>query len=101
MMAVMEHAYYACFGYQVTSFFAASSRYGTPEELKELIDKGMPKILRTKRVFHHKILFSVRCKVAESCICSKALFGKRNKYVEKHIECKVGRLCEKETAIAC
>ena len=40
MMAVMEHAYYACFGYQVTSFFAASSRYGTPEELKELIDTG-------------------------------------------------------------
>lgn len=38
LMAVMEHAYYACFGYQVTNFFAASSRYGTPEELKELID---------------------------------------------------------------
>ncbi|KAG9003353.1 alpha-1,4-glucan branching enzyme [Tulasnella sp. JGI-2019a] len=38
LMAVMEHAYYASFGYQVTSFFAASSRYGTPEELKELID---------------------------------------------------------------
>ncbi|XP_051535388.1 1,4-alpha-glucan-branching enzyme-like isoform X2 [Myxocyprinus asiaticus] len=38
MMAIMEHAYYASFGYQVTSFFAASSRYGTPEELKELID---------------------------------------------------------------
>lgn len=38
MMAVMEHAYYASFGYQVTSFFAASSRYGTPEELKEMID---------------------------------------------------------------
>ncbi|XP_077578308.1 1,4-alpha-glucan-branching enzyme isoform X2 [Stigmatopora nigra] len=38
MMAVMEHAYYASFGYQVTSFFAASSRYGTPEELKRLID---------------------------------------------------------------
>lgn len=37
-MAVMEHAYYASFGYQVTSFFAASSRYGTPEELKRLID---------------------------------------------------------------
>ena len=37
-MAVMEHAYYASFGYQVTSFFAASSRYGTPEELKYLID---------------------------------------------------------------
>ena len=37
-MAVMEHAYYASFGYQVNSFFAASSRFGTPEELKELID---------------------------------------------------------------
>ncbi|KAI3404989.2 GLC3 [Candida oxycetoniae] len=38
LMAVMEHAYYASFGYQVTSFFAISSRFGTPEELKELID---------------------------------------------------------------
>jgi len=38
MMAVMEHAYYASFGYQITSFFCASSRYGTPEELMELID---------------------------------------------------------------
>lgn len=38
MMAVMEHAYYASFGYQITSFFAASSRYGTPDDLKELID---------------------------------------------------------------
>ncbi|KAH0566028.1 1,4-alpha-glucan-branching enzyme [Trichoglossum hirsutum] len=38
LMAIMEHPYYASFGYQVTSFFAASSRYGTPDELKELID---------------------------------------------------------------
>ncbi|XP_075053173.1 1,4-alpha-glucan-branching enzyme [Mixophyes fleayi] len=38
MMAIMEHAYYASFGYQITSFFAASSRYGTPDDLKELID---------------------------------------------------------------
>ncbi|AET37581.1 1,4-alpha-glucan branching enzyme Ecym_1347 [Eremothecium cymbalariae DBVPG len=38
LMAIMEHAYYASFGYQVTNFFAVSSRYGTPEELKELID---------------------------------------------------------------
>lgn len=38
LMAIMEHAYYASFGYQVTSFFAISSRFGTPEELKELID---------------------------------------------------------------
>lgn len=38
LMAIMEHAYYASFGYQVTSFFAVSSRYGPPEDLKELID---------------------------------------------------------------
>jgi 1,4-alpha-glucan branching enzyme len=38
LMAIMEHAYYASFGYQVNSFFAASSRYGSPEDLKELID---------------------------------------------------------------
>ncbi|RMJ11381.1 1,4-alpha-glucan-branching enzyme [Fusarium euwallaceae] len=38
LMAVMEHAYYASFGYQVNNFFAASSRYGPPEDLKELID---------------------------------------------------------------
>ena len=38
LMAVMEHAYYASFGYQISNFFAASSRYGSPEDLKELID---------------------------------------------------------------
>jgi 1,4-alpha-glucan branching enzyme len=38
LMAVMEHPYYASFGYQVGSFFAASSRFGTPEELKALVD---------------------------------------------------------------
>ncbi|KAK9758580.1 Alpha amylase, C-terminal all-beta domain [Popillia japonica] len=40
LMAVMEHAYYASFGYQVTSFYAASSRYGTPDGLKRLIDRA-------------------------------------------------------------
>ncbi len=38
IMAVMEHPYYASFGYQVASFFAASSKYGTPNELKMLVD---------------------------------------------------------------
>ncbi len=38
IMAIMEHPYYASFGYQVTNLFAASSRFGTPEELKALID---------------------------------------------------------------
>jgi 1,4-alpha-glucan branching enzyme len=38
LMAVMEHAYYASFGYQVTSFFSPSSRFGTPEDLMELVD---------------------------------------------------------------
>lgn len=40
LMAIMEHAYYASFGYQVTSFYAASSRFGTPEQLKRLIDRA-------------------------------------------------------------
>lgn len=40
LMAIMEHAYYASFGYQVTSFFAPSSRYGKPEQLKSLIDEA-------------------------------------------------------------
>ena len=38
IMAIMEHPYYGSFGYPVSSFFAACSRYGTPNELKELID---------------------------------------------------------------
>ncbi|MDD4869994.1 MAG: alpha amylase C-terminal domain-containing protein [Kiritimatiellae bacterium] len=38
LMALMEHPYYGSFGYHVSSFFAASSRFGTPEELKALID---------------------------------------------------------------
>jgi len=38
LMAIMEHPYYGSFGYLVSNFFAASSRFGTPEELKELID---------------------------------------------------------------
>ena len=37
LMAIMEHAYYASFGYQVTSFFAASSRYGKNGFLSGLI----------------------------------------------------------------
>ena len=40
IMAIMEHPYYGSFGYQVSSFFAASSRYGTPNELKSLIDRA-------------------------------------------------------------
>ncbi len=38
LMAIQEHPYYGSFGYHVSSFFAVSSRFGTPEELKELID---------------------------------------------------------------
>lgn len=38
IMAIMEHPYYGSFGYQVSNFYAASSRYGTSYELKELIN---------------------------------------------------------------
>ena len=38
IMAIQEHPYYGSFGYHVSSFFAVSSRYGTPEDLMQLID---------------------------------------------------------------
>ena len=38
LMAIMEHPYYGSFGYQVSSFFAASSWFGKPEDLKYLIN---------------------------------------------------------------
>ncbi len=37
LMAIQEHPYYGSFGYHVANFYAASSRFGTPEELKELV----------------------------------------------------------------
>jgi len=38
LMAIQEHPYYGSFGYHVSSFYAASSRFGTPEDLKYLVD---------------------------------------------------------------
>ncbi|KAG8748503.1 alpha-1,4-glucan branching enzyme [Ceratobasidium sp. 414] len=63
LMAVMEHAYYASFGYQVTSFFAASSRYGTPDELKELVDTA------------HSMGLTVLLDVVHSHACKNVLDG--------------------------
>jgi 1,4-alpha-glucan branching enzyme len=40
MMAVMEHPYYGSFGYHVSNFFCPTSRFGTPEELKYLVNKA-------------------------------------------------------------
>ena len=40
LMAIMEHPFYGSFGYQVSSFFAASSRYGVPDDLKYLVNKA-------------------------------------------------------------
>lgn len=74
LMAIMEHAYYASFGYQVTSFFAASSRYGayisyqliclgTPEELMELIDTA------------HGLGITVLLDIVHSHACKNVLDG--------------------------
>jgi len=38
LMAIQEHPYYGSFGYHVSNLFAPSSRFGTPDELRELID---------------------------------------------------------------
>lgn len=40
LMAVMEHPYYGSFGYHISNFFAPSSRFGTPEDLKYLVNKA-------------------------------------------------------------
>lgn len=40
LMAIQEHPYYGSFGYQVSNFFAVSSRFGTPEDLKELVERA-------------------------------------------------------------
>lgn len=40
IMAIQEHAYYGSFGYHVTNFFGISSRCGTPDELKAMIDEA-------------------------------------------------------------
>jgi 1,4-alpha-glucan branching enzyme len=63
LMAIMEHPYYASFGYQVTNFFAASSRYGTPDELKELIDTA------------HGMGITVLLDVVHSHACKNVLDG--------------------------
>ncbi|MCJ1374564.1 alpha-1,4-glucan branching enzyme [Loxospora ochrophaea] len=63
LMAVMEHAYYASFGYQINSFFAASSRFGPPEDLKELIDTA------------HSLGISVLLDVVHSHASKNALDG--------------------------
>lgn len=40
LMAIQEHPYYGSFGYHVSNFFAPSSRFGTPEDLKYLVDRA-------------------------------------------------------------
>ncbi len=63
LMAIMEHAYYGSFGYQVTSFFAASSRFGTPEQLKQLVDEA------------HGLGITVLLDVVHSHACKNVLDG--------------------------
>jgi len=63
LMAVMEHAYYGSFGYQVTSFFAPSSRYGTPEDLRELVDTA------------HRLGLTVLLDVVHSHACKNVVDG--------------------------
>ncbi len=57
LMAIPEHPYYASFGYHVSSFFAPSSRFGTPDELKSLIDAahGMGFLVLMDIVHSHSV----------------------------------------------
>ena len=63
IMAIMEHPYYASFGYQVSNFFAPSSRFGRPEELKKLIDTA------------HKMGIAVLLDVVHSHACKNTREG--------------------------
>ena len=63
IMAVMEHPYYASFGYQVTNFFAASSRFGMPQDLKRLVDTA------------HKMGIAVLLDVVHSHACKNTREG--------------------------
>ena len=63
IMAVMEHPYYASFGYQVTNFFAASSRFGMPEDLKSLVNTA------------HKMGIAVLLDVVHSHACKNTREG--------------------------
>ncbi|MDB5333962.1 MAG: glgB, partial [Phycisphaerales bacterium] len=57
LMAIQEHPYYGSFGYHVSSLFAVSSRFGTPEDLKRLIDTahGMGILVLLDVVHSHAI----------------------------------------------
>lgn len=57
LMAIAEHPYYGSFGYHVSNFFAASSRFGTPEELKKLVDTahGMGLLVIMDLVHSHTV----------------------------------------------
>ena len=63
LMAVMEHPYYASFGYQVTNFFAPSSRFGRPEDLQALINTA------------HKMGIAVLLDVVHSHACPNTREG--------------------------
>ncbi len=63
IMAIMEHPYYASFGYQVTNFYAVSSRFGEAEELKKLIDTA------------HKMGIAVLLDVVHSHACKNTREG--------------------------
>ena len=57
LMGILEHPYYASFGYLVSSFFAPSSRFGTPDQLKDLIDTahGMGILVLLDLVHSHSV----------------------------------------------
>ncbi|MFT7160672.1 MAG: 1,4-alpha-glucan branching enzyme [Bacteroidia bacterium] len=57
MMAIKEHPYYGSFGYHVSNFFAPTSRFGTPTDLKYLVDKahGMGIAVIMDAVYSHAV----------------------------------------------
>ena len=63
LMGILEHPYYASFGYQVSNFFAPSSRFGTPDDLKKLMDTA------------HKMGIAVLLDIVHSHACANTREG--------------------------
>ncbi|MBM4148521.1 MAG: 1,4-alpha-glucan-branching enzyme [Lentisphaerae bacterium] len=74
MMAVMEHPYYGSFGYHVSNFFAVSSRFGTPDDFRRLVDDAHGMGLRV-------IIDLIHSHAAPNAVEGLALFdGTRHQY---------------------
>lgn len=77
LMAIQEHPYYGSFGYHVSNFFAPSSRFGTPDQLKQLIDEAHQMgIAVIMDLVHSHAVKNTEEGLGELCGCQSQFFHK-------------------------